>query len=345
MPFFSCIAPGGTKTIRHSATWTGASALQDNDDFCHVSSDAGDSQPWELLDGPSSSPPYGPATPTSSIPTTCAQELIDNSSWDSRTFSSGSYLLPTDQNGNWRTEFHPAVKNPRAAATALGEAFDGPVLRSRLALLTESASSSMSDGLNRAFEGQDVPAMHDKVMGLIPTIKLPSKAQMSRSMDSISDKAQSLVVRRRPGAFGDEDLSGDHLSFARHMGAKARRALVSSRICKDWQVLPMGATLAWHAKLDAALSRGFLAEKGNFTVAQLFSMTPVWSGDPAGRFWRLALDTGLAEVVVDSSGDELEEKRVCLAVAFELSEAFGCLWVQDVDREAVDEGGWLAVAP
>jgi hypothetical protein len=344
MPFFNRITPGRSQTAPITAIWTGLSAHQTGNECCHISSNEGDSQPWELLNDPSTSPVSGSATSAGPVRASSAQELSDCSSWDSRTFSSGSYLLPADQNGDWRTEVKHAVRNPRETATVLGEAFDGPVLRSRLVMLAESASSSMSEGLNRAFEGQDVPAMHDKVMGLIPTIKLPSKAQMSRSMDSITDKAQSLVVRRRSEAFVDKELSGDDFSFASHMGAKARRALITSRICKDWQILPMGATLAWHARLEAALSRLFTAEKRAFTVAQLFSMTPIWSGDPAGKVWRLALDTGLVEVVVESSGDEFEEKRVCLAVAFELPEASGCLRVEDVEREIVDEGEWMAVA-
>lgn len=143
--------------------------------------------------------------------------------------------------------------------------------------------------------------------------------------------------------FVDEELAGDHLAFAYHMGAKARHALVNQGICKVWQMDATRETVQWRSELEAALSRLYLAEKESFSVEQLFSMTPIWTGDVFSKTWKLRLDTGMVEIVVDGDNDEYEEQRVCLQVTFRLPESAGRVRVEDVEREAVDDEDWMTV--
>jgi hypothetical protein len=141
----------------------------------------------------------------------------------------------------------------------------------------------------------------------------------------------------------DKELTTDHLGFAHLVGAKARRALVRQRICKEWQIMPTRATLLWQSKLDAALSSLFLRELFSFGITRLFSIMPLWSPDTDNHTWRLELDTGIVEIVVEPDGDKFAEKCVCLATGFELLEEYGCLRLESVERGVVDEGEWMAV--
>jgi len=151
--------------------------------------------------------------------------------------------------------------------------------------------------------------------------------QLSRSVDVLTDKL--AIANRHDGPFVDEELPGDHLAFAYHMSLKACRALVAQGIRKDWQVLPTRETVLWQTQLNAALVRLYEEEKGAFSVEQLFGMEPIWVGDAEAKEWRLELDTGLMEVVVECEGDEFEEKGERLRVGFALSERYGCV---DVER-------------
>jgi hypothetical protein len=262
-------------------------------------------------------------------------------SWDVTTFPETSYLLPNDRNGDWMTEATHVLKSPRATASNLHSTLSWPHLHSALTSAADSASDTLSDNINRAFSGHDLPAMHDRVMNLVPSVTLPSLREFSQGVDSVTDRAQSLISRRHSVEFSKDDLPRDDLWFARHMGAKARRQLVAQGICREWQIMSTRETLEWQSQLENALARVYKVEKGRFGVKEMFGMMPGWMGDVENSEWWLELDTGLVEVVAEN--DECEEKRVCLRVDFALPERTGGVRVRDVERGVVEMGEWMAV--
>jgi hypothetical protein len=269
--------------------------------------------------------------------------------WDTATFPETSNLLPSSANGTWLTTTYHAVKAPHTTALSIHSAVSWPNLRTALTNTVDSASDALQDSLNRAFKGRDLPAIHDRFMRLVPTISLPSMLQVSRFMDVISDCALETIARRTlsEAEFLDVELGGDHFAFARHMGGKARTALVKQRICREWQVMSSRENAKWQRALDEAFMRVFVAEKGAFGVAQLYGMTPVWVADAASKMWRLELDAGLVEIVVKFGSGEsegaCEEKRVCLPVDFGLPEDAESMRIADIEHEVVDDGEWLTV--
>lgn len=268
------------------------------------------------------------STISSTSPTRPSSQISSDSSWDVSTFPETSNLLPEEQNGTWRTGAVHAFKHPSTTVSSVNKKLKWPHVRSKISNAAEIASDILQDCLNHAFDGHDLPAVHDKILNLVPSVSLPTTIQVIRSMDAISDSAVALIKRSRSdAALLDEEVVSDHLAFAHHMGLEARKALVRQGICHEWQILPTRPTITWQAQLDAALSRLFTAEKSTFSVSRLFSMKPVWTGDAVSKVWRLELDTGLVEVVVDPECDELKDKSVCLGVVFELPESAGCLQV------------------
>jgi len=281
-------------------------------------------------------------TPPSKSPS-----ITSNFSWDSSTFPETSNLLPTERNGDWRTATTDALKHPSATVKTVNDALQWPQVRQKLTKAAESASEGFQERLNRAFEGSDVPAMHDKAMSYVPSLSIPTLHQVSQSVDALTDRAHAVLPqRRRPSIFADEEMPGDHLVFAHQMSQKARRALVKQGICKPWQIDATRATVQWQDQLNGKLSLLFRNEKANFGVEQLFQMSPIWKGHVGSKTWDLELDTGMTEIVADGEGDEgdeCDEKRVCLAVGFALPETAGCVRVEDVERGTVDEEDWMAV--
>jgi hypothetical protein len=293
-----------------------------------------------------------PIPQTHTIPTTppptrssTRPPLTPTISWDTATFPETCNLLSPSPNGNWVTTTIHALKSPRATASSIHNALSWHNLHTQLANTADSTSDALQDSLNRTFEGRDLPAMHDKVTNLVPTITLPTMLQMSRSMDVISDSAINTFSRRTrsEAKFLDEELACDQFEFARHMGGKARSALVKQRICREWQVMSSRENAKWQGELDEALVRFFVAERVAFSVAQLFGMTPVWTGDVASKTWWLGLDTGLVEIMDEAGIDGCEERRSCLVVEFELPESIGSVRIANVEREVVDDGDWMAV--
>jgi hypothetical protein len=180
-------------------------------------------------------------------------------------------------------------------------------------------------------------------MKLVPSVSMPTMRQVSQSFDVLTDKAQAVMQRRRSEEFVDEELPRDDLWFARHLGAKARRALVQQGICREWQIVAMRETVKWQVQLDEALSHFFREQNGKFSVIELFGMMPVWKGDIANRIWRLELDTGLVEVIGEKESEGCEEKRVYLSVDYALPENAGYVSVRDLEREVVDLEEWMRV--
>jgi hypothetical protein len=263
-------------------------------------------------------------------------------SWDVTIFPETSYLLPNDRNGDWMTEATHLLKSPGTTASNLDSSLSWPHLHSTLTSAADSASDTLTDNINRAFSGHDLPAMHDRVMNLVPSVTLPTLREVSRGVDDLTDRAQDMIQRRRRSeTFSEDDLPRDDLWFARHMGAKARRQLVAQGICREWQIMSTRETLEWQSQLENALARVYEAEEGGFGVKEMFGMMPVWMGDVENSEWWLELDTGLVEVVGEN--DECGEKRVCLRVDFALPERTGRVRVRDVERGVVEMGEWMAV--
>jgi hypothetical protein len=299
----------------------------------------------ELLD----TPPHTQSVSPSPLTRPSSDTLLgDCSSWDSTIFGEQSNLLPPDRNGDRKTDFAEAVKHPIASARAAKEVLELRQISSDIAKAAEAASESVQDKLTHALDGLDLPAMHDKVFGMIPSVSMPTMRQFSRSIDAFSDSVMGLPGRGRDLPelpFLEEELAGDQFAFARDMGFEARIALIGNGICRPWQIQRMGSSLHWQQQMDDALVRLFIAEKKSFTVEQFFAMKPVWIADVAGKVWRLELDTGFTEVIVDADSDDFEEKSVTLDTGFVLSERCGCVSVADVERGAVldMEQDWLAV--
>jgi hypothetical protein len=280
---------------------------------------------WGLTASPPTNPPTRQDAP--SCPTTSS-----TSSWDVTTFPETSHLLPHDRNGDWRTNTAALIKHPGATASSLHSTLSWPHLRAALTSAVDLACETVEHNINHAFAGHDLPAMHDRVMNLVPPVTLPSFREVSRGVDAVSDRVQALIQRQCSASLVDEDLPCDEVWFARHMSAKARRALVSQGICQKWQILATRETVEWHAQLENALARMYVEEKGKFSVAKMFDMRPVWRGDVEMGMWRLDL-----EVVGD------EGKRVCVGVSFGLLENMGRVRVKSVERGVVEVGEWMAV--
>jgi len=298
---------------------------------------------WELLDTPADS---NSTSPSPHARRSSATFLSDCSSFDNVISSEDSYLDPSDHNGDFKSDVAEAVKHPVTAMRAAKDAFDLRQITNGIANVAEAASESIQDKLTHALDGQDLPAMHDKVMDMIPSVSMPTMQQVSRSLDVLSDSVMGMTGRGHSEApFLEEILAGDHLSFAHHMGRKALRELVRNGICRPWQIERIGVALKWQPRIEEALMRLFIAEKKSFTPEQLFSMEPVWVVDAADKVWRLELDTDLMEVIVEADSDDCKERSVALDAKFSLPEQYGSVSIADVLRGVVaeKEDDWLAV--
>ena len=123
-----------------------------------------------LLDGSPLSPssPFTPfpspsLTPSPTVP------------FDTSAFPPHAHLFPSSSNGTWRNEALHALKNPHT--------IDPADLRDKLLVLVEDASDEVSAKLNKMCEGKDVPAMHDRVVGCLPEVKLPNRRGLSRVIE------------------------------------------------------------------------------------------------------------------------------------------------------------------
>jgi hypothetical protein len=121
-------------------------------------------------------PPSRPATP---------KELSPIGDFDTEAFPPHSHLFPSSPNGTWRDEAVHSLKHPST--------IDAAELRLKLRALAEAASDELSARVNKACEGKDVPAMHDKVVRMCPSVSLPSMRQVDKMVDNVCDKVETLV--------------------------------------------------------------------------------------------------------------------------------------------------------
>jgi hypothetical protein len=134
---------------------------------------------WEMVSTPSTPPHSSPlqsSTPRQSSPI---------SDFDTETFPSHSRLFPSSPNGTWRDEAKHAIKHPST--------IDIAELHAKLCALTETASDELSARINMACEGKDVPAIHDKVMNMLPSVKIPDRREVDRLVDELCDRVQEWV--------------------------------------------------------------------------------------------------------------------------------------------------------
>lgn len=243
------------------------------------------------------------------------------------------------------TEVHHTIIHPGTAASAIQESLTWPNVRDKVANAAMSASDHLQQSVNRALQGKDVPAMHDKLLSYVPTLSVPSMASLSRGIDCLSDGVQEVLAKRCDGneKLVDKEVIGDEFAFARYMGQKAKRALVKQGICREWQVMATRENLGWLGKLDDAFLQLFVEENDACGEKELFEMEPIWSGDVENEEWRLELDTGLLEVIVMKDSEESQEKRICLKVEFALPESAGSVRIRDVEQVTVDDDDWMAV--
>jgi hypothetical protein len=186
-------APPSTPPPEHETRYNSSTASDSpfapsNSSF----SSTDDSKQWTLLTDPT--PPISGTTTLVHLPLrpSSAPILSECSSWDSRTFSFASYLLPGDQNGDWRTQASHAISHPIELASSV----DWSAALKKIGELAESASEAVSDSLNRTFEGQDLPALHHRVVNSFPSLTVPSYRQLSQSVDALTDAIQSRTRRR-----------------------------------------------------------------------------------------------------------------------------------------------------
>ncbi|KAJ4362019.1 hypothetical protein N0V83_010960 [Neocucurbitaria cava] len=261
---------------------------------------------WDLL--------TPPRTPLLTPLTNSNSSSSSSTFFDTETFPAQSYLFPSEQNGTRRTNALHALHHPVETATSLrrhASDLNWSTCRTTLLDAADSASFHLNECLNQVFEGSDVVEMHNRVASLLPLVSLPNMRQLSQTIDSVSDTVQQSIAvplpprhhhhrcLRESPAFIERELQGDQWAFARIKSAEARHVLVKRGICREWQVVHNQLTASWQNELNMALAATFTREKEQYGVVALFEMTPVWVLDGARKAWRLELDTGLADIVVE----------------------------------------------
>ncbi|KAH7392037.1 hypothetical protein DE146DRAFT_757792 [Phaeosphaeria sp. MPI-PUGE-AT-0046c] len=287
-------------------------------------------------------------------PSTSQAPSCKSEDWDiNTTFPEYSWLWPSSPNGTWLS---CTMQRPSSALSSI----DVPALTRAIS----EVGDAISDRLTHAFDGRDLPAMHDRAVSyLTPSMSMPSLREVGRGMDRVADCAQEWWGYRRrrlcqsrshgfelgssPVAFSAVDREaeeGEHLgtiqfAFADAMAAKAKRALIEQGICTEYQTNRTGSTLSWHRRLDSALASLFRSRKEEYGADALFDMTPVWIPDAEAKVWRLQLDTGIVDVIAQEEYEEWTEQCICLDVDFALFEDQGLITLDDVEQEVREAAG------
>jgi hypothetical protein len=118
------------------------------------------------------------------------------SEFDTEAFPSHAHLFPSSPNGTWRNESLHALTHPTAV--------DYKALCNKLRALVEEASDEVSGRVNRVFEGSDVPAIHDKVLKIIPSVSMPDMRGLERAVDAGCEWRCGLLERRHTRSRGRE---------------------------------------------------------------------------------------------------------------------------------------------
>ncbi|KAF2712879.1 hypothetical protein K504DRAFT_370065 [Pleomassaria siparia CBS 279.74] len=213
----------------------------------------------------------------------------------------------------------------------------------------ETMMDGLRNGVNQAFQGTDVPEMHNKMIDLIPLVSAPSMRQLGKAVDNLGDAFRDIDVvcplrkRETEEYHLASNMQGAKWTYARLMGEKARMALVQQRICGTADIIPGRGILDWTECLNKALVILHEKEEDNYKFSKMLDMAPVWVPDRARDTWRLVIDTGIVDV--EPVGDDFEESKIELDVDFELMGRSGWASVRDVTRgsTAVVDGEWEMV--
>jgi len=108
--------------------------------------------------------------------------------FDTEAFPQHAHLFPSSPNGTWRNESFHALTHPTAV--------DYAALYAKLCTLAEEATDEFAARLNRAFEGRDVPAIHDKVMQIFPSVSMPDIRDIEKAIDTGCDWGEELFEQR-----------------------------------------------------------------------------------------------------------------------------------------------------
>jgi hypothetical protein len=75
-------------------------------------------------------------------------------------------------------------------------AVDYIALCTKLRVLAEDASDEVSTRVNRAFEGSDIPAMHDKIWRILPSVSMPDLRDFERAVDAGCEWGVGVLKQR-----------------------------------------------------------------------------------------------------------------------------------------------------
>ena len=125
---------------------------------------------------------------------------------DTEAFPPHAHLFPSSPNGTWRNEALHAIRHPPTV--------DPAGLAEELRGLAEDAADEFSAKLNTMCEGKDVPAMHDRVVGYLPKLKVPEWRELERVVDRWWEVGVDVWMAMRERDAGEEmeewvDLGGE----------------------------------------------------------------------------------------------------------------------------------------
>jgi len=155
-----------------------------------------------------SSPALCPSSSSSSETYSSSSSLASSSHFDidAEAFPPYAHLFPSSPNGIWRNEVLHALKHPHT--------IDPAGLAEELLGLAEDAAGEFSAKLNTMCEGKDVPAMHGRVVGYLPKLKVPDWRELERVVERWWEAGVEVWIGMRGRDVGEEmdewvDLGGE----------------------------------------------------------------------------------------------------------------------------------------
>ncbi|KAF2107421.1 hypothetical protein BDV96DRAFT_606522 [Lophiotrema nucula] len=263
-----------------------------------------------------------------------------------------SKILSSEMNGTTRHYVLECVKSPRKSA---GGAIKFLHRRARsldwIKGFGEAVSTSVGEGLNRAFDGKDAVEFVNSAVAMVPKISPPSMRTVSHTVDSLTDRLQKLNMRKPTIIeMPDKEFQGCQWIFASDMGHKAENALVKQHICERQDVMEGRRSPGWQMELTQALANTYIRFRKTYTLKQLLSMKPVWipvRGEEL-EVWRLVLETDWVDVDPDHEVKAVAEdfsNTHQLETDFAMPAMQGWMSVKDYCRDtwAVEGGEWEVV--
>jgi hypothetical protein len=280
---------------------------------------------------------------------------IENPHATTVTFPDNYDVLPSSANGTRAAQTMALIKCPSKAVTFFAgaahrhsHALQWKLILALLTTLAESLSDNISDRLNVALQGHDVPLLLHNAQDLVPhpQFSLTNTVRQLETLfdnarDDVRDRFSALLEHTCPRTtFTDEKLQGQQWLFAQVMGEKARGALAAAGIVPPWSAMQTRKNIGWVVDLNQALADLFTRMHDSYSLAQLLDMKPIWMGVREHRVWVLVLDTGIVEV--EMVGDEVFEMEMVLETGFRLTKQKDGVKVADYERRSreVECGEW-----